>query len=245
MARRDQGAAAETLEEIESAADRLSEWVQEHFRALIAGVAVLLVGAGVGSAIVSSQRGAEQEASAALEKARGDYLSAMGAGPDALEVPELANPEAAAQIREEYRARFGEVAEEYSGTVAGTLAAIEGARLAGDAGDAEAARTALESALESAPDGPVRGMLLQRLAQRLEGEGQWAEAAAHHAQAAEQGDYPLRGWALADAARCHAEAGDRDTALALYERVKSEMPELQLPPHLRRQYFELRGSAGS
>jgi hypothetical protein len=122
MARREHGAAAEALEEIESAGDRLSEWLQENLRLVVAGVAGLLLVAGLGSYVASSRHTAEQEASSALARTRDDYLSAMGASPGAIEVPELANAEAAAQIRAEYEKRFGEVAAAHPGTVAGTLA---------------------------------------------------------------------------------------------------------------------------
>lgn len=244
MARKEHGAAAEMLGELESAADRLSDWLQANFRAVVAAIIALLVVAGVGSWIVSSRASNEREASTALAKAREDYLSAMGVGPGALEVPELANPEAATQIRAEYEERFGEVAKTYAGTVAGTLAALEAARLASDAGRPDDALATLEQALAEAPArGAVRGMVLQQLAQGLEGADRWAEAADRHEDASKLADYPLRGWALADAARCRAKAGDTAGALALYERLEREMPDLKLPDHQRTEMLELQAAA--
>lgn len=245
MARREQGVAAETLEGIESAADRLGDWLQENLRIVVVVVAVTLLAAGIASWIATSNQAAEEEASAALSQTRDAYLSAMGAAPGTLDVPELANPAAAAQIRAEYEQRFGEVAAEHPGTVAGTLATLERARLVAEGGDNEQALALLESALDDAPSGPVRGMVLQRLAQRLEVAGRWEEAAARHEQAAEQGDFPLSGWALADAARCRAEAGDTAAALALYERLEREHPELRLPDAHRTRMLELRAAAGN
>ena len=243
MARRDHGAAAEALGELESAADRLGDWLQENLRLVIAVVAVLLLVAGVGSWIASSRATAEQEASSALARTRDDYLSAMGAAPGAIEVPQLANPKAADQIRAEYEKRFGEVAAEHPGTVAGTLAALERARLASQGGRNDEALALLEAALADAPSGrAIRGMVLQRIAQRLEGAGRWEEAAARHEQAAAVDGYPLRGWALADAARCRAQAGDAAGALALYDRLAREAPELKLSESQHARVLELRAT---
>jgi len=242
MARHEHGA-AETLGEIESAADRLGDWLQANLRLVAAVVGGLLIASGIGAWIVSARQGAEQDASAALARTRDDYLSAMGAAPGAIDVPELANQEAAAQIRREYEERFGEVAEEHPGTVAGTLALLERARLATEDGREEDATEVLETALAESPRGPVRGMVLQRLAQRLEAAGQWEEAAARHEDAAAVSDYPLRGWALADAARCLATAGDPTGALALYDRLEHEFPKLRLPDAERARVLELRAEA--
>jgi predicted negative regulator of RcsB-dependent stress response len=245
MARREHGAAAEALEEIESAGDRLSEWLQENLRLVVAGVAGLLLVAGLGSYVASSRHTAEQEASSALARTRDDYLSAMGASPGAIEVPELANAEAAAQIRAEYEKRFGEVAAAHPGTVAGTLAALERARLASDGGRDEEAISLLEEALGDAPGGAVRGMLLQRIAQRLEVLERWDEAAARHEEAAKVGDYPLRGWAMLDAARCRAEAGDVAAAVALYDQLERELPDMKVPEDERARGLELRAAAAA
>lgn len=242
---RDHGAAAETLGEIESAADRLGEWLQKNLLAVVGAIVALLVIAGIAAWVVSSRQSREQEASTQLATTRADYLSAMGVGPDALEVPQLANPEAAAQIAAEYRGRFDEIAETYAGTVAGTLAGLESARLAADAGQGDEALVRLEETLVEAPSGDaLRGLVLQRLAQRLEAAERWDEAASRYEQAGGLGGFPLRGLALADAARCRVLAGDPEAALALYERIARELPELELPAHLRAQHLELKAAAG-
>jgi len=245
MARRHQPAAAETLEELEGAADRLGDWLEENLRIVIAAVVGVLVLAGAGAWILSARESSAKEASAALAKVRADYLSAMGASPGALDVPELANPQAAAEISSEYRGRFDEVSERYAGTVAATLAAIEAAELARRAEGVEASLARLEQALESAPaEAPLRGMLLQQIAQDLESAERWEDAARRHLQAAELDGYPLAGWALADAARTTAMAGDAPGALALYDRLEAEHPDLRLPDHQRTQVRELRAQLG-
>ena len=58
-------------------------------------------------------------------------------------------------------------------------------------------------------------------------------------------EFPLRFWALADAARCFARAGEPVTALALLERVENEAPEMKLPAHLRALLRELRAVSAS
>ena len=197
------------LGELESAADRLSEWLQTHIVPVAAAIVGLLAAAGVAAWVVSARESAESEASSALAKTRADYLSAMGVSPGAVEVPELANPAAAAEIRAEYEKRYAEVAQEHHGTVAGALASIERASLLSAGGQQDEAIALLEKALAGAPNrGGVRGIVAQRLAQRFEAAGRWAEAADQHEAASKVADYPLAAWAIADAARCRAMAGD-------------------------------------
>src|SRR5258705_12305140 len=137
MAHREHGTAAEMLGELESAADRLSEWLQTHLTAVSAVIVGLLLTAGIGAWGFSARDTAEQEASTALAQTRADYLSAMGAPPGSIAVPELANPSAAVEIRAEFEKRYAEVEAEHEGTVAATLAAIEHASLlsAGNRGE--------------------------------------------------------------------------------------------------------------
>jgi len=244
MARREPGAAAEMLGELESAADRLGEWLQNHIAPVGGAIVALLLVAGIGAWLVSSRESAEQDASSALAQTRADYLSAMGAQPGAIEVPELANPAAATQIRAEYEKRYAEVETKHSGTVAAALAAIERAGLLSAGGKSDEAIAVLEHALAEAPaHGGVRGIVAQRLAQRFEAAGRWAEAADRHEAASKLDDYPLHEWALADAARCRALAGDAAAARALYERLAREAPDLPLDEDQRARSLELRASA--
>jgi tetratricopeptide (TPR) repeat protein len=243
MSRREQGSAAEMLGELESAADRLGDWLQTHLVPVSAAIAGLLVVAGLGAWLVSARENAEDAASSALAQTRADYLAAMGAPPGSFEVPELANASAAEAIRAEYEQRYAEVATEHQGTVGGTLAALERASLLSAGGHADEAIALLEQALADAPKGPVRGIVAQRLAQRFEAAGKWTEAADRHEAAAQLDDYPLRHWALADAARCRALAGDAAGARALYERLASEAPDLPLSDAQRAQSLELRAAA--
>ncbi len=245
MAHREHGTAAEMLGELESAADRLSEWLQTHLTAVSTAIVGLLVAAGLGAWLVSARESAEQVASSALAQTRADYLSAMGAQPGSIEVPEIANPTAAAEIRAEYEKRYAEVAAEHEGTVAASLAAIEQASLSSAGGRGDEAIALLEQAVEKAPaNGAVRGIVIARLAQRFEAAGRWAEAADRHEAAAKLEDYPLHQWALADAARCRAMAGDAAAARALYDRLDREAPDLPLSDDQRAQRLELRAAAG-
>lgn len=244
MSRRDQGSAGEMLGEIESAADRLGDWLQTHMVPVAGAVVALLVVSGLGAWLISARKSAEQDASTALAQTRADYLSAMGAQPGSIEVPELANPAAAEQIRGEYAQRYADVESEHAGTVAGALAAVERAGLLSAGGKSDEAISVLEQALAQAPDrGGIRGIVGQRLAQRFEAAGRWAEAADRHEAASQVADYPLRHWALADAARCRALAGDAAAARALYERLEREAPELPLTEDQRSHSLELRAQA--
>ena len=235
---------SETLEEIQSAADRLGVFIQENLRAVVLGIALLLLAAAAVSLLFSSRRKAEDAATIALADARADYLEAMGAPPGSLEVPELANPEAAKRIREEYRARYEEIANAHSGTVGGALARLEEAALQQGAGEVDAALETLRKARAEAPSRPgLRGMILQREAQALEQAERFAEAADRHEGAAALEGYPLRDYALADAARCRATAGDLDAARALYARLEARAPDLPRPDYQRMQRRELASTA--
>jgi tetratricopeptide (TPR) repeat protein len=232
------------IEEFESAAERLAGWIGQNLL-LVGGsvAAVLALAAGIGG---YGSWTASQEASAsdALDRARSAYLQALGASPGAVEEPELANPAAAVAIRQEYLPKFEAIAVEHEGTVAGTLALFEVAALleASDRGDETG--PIWDRALEQASGNPrLEGLLLQRRGEAHEQRGAWAEAAADHERAGGLQDYPLRYWALLDAARCHAAAGDAEKALGLYDRVEAEAPDLAIPAHIRDQIRELRAVA--
>ncbi len=207
------------------------------------GTAALFLAVAAAVGILSS-RADRREASAsdALDQVKSSYLRAMGAGPGAVEVPELANPEAAREIQDEYAAKFREIAEAHAGTVGGALARIDEAELLATLGDNDAAIALLEATagLLGGND-RLRGIVLQRAAQGHEEAERWAEAAANFAAAGSLGDFPLRYWALLDAARCYARAGDVARAVVLFDQVESEAPEHPVPAHLRSLRRELRG----
>jgi tetratricopeptide (TPR) repeat protein len=229
------------IEEIESAADRMANWVASNAW-LVGGVLVLVLGtAAAWGGYRSWSEGREGAASNELDRVKSAYLFEFGAQPGAIVEPELANPAAAAAIREEYVAKFTEVAEEHSGTVGGTLALFEAAELLNRLGRPEEAEEVWRRALASASgNAGLQGIVQQRVAQAHEGRGEWAQAAAAHEAAGRTSGYVLRHWALVDAARCYAAAGERERALALYEEVEREAPDLSLPDHLRAQFRELR-----
>lgn len=244
MARHKESAAAETLHEIEGAADRLGEWVQSNLTLVVSAIVGLLVVVGLGSYIARSGDSAEQAASRELAETRNAYLTAMGAGPGAMAVPELANAEAAARIRAEYTERFTEVADTHAGTVSGALARLEVAQLALAGEDTGAGLALYEQILEDGtPNSRLRGIVLQQLAQGLESLERWPDAAARHEEAANLSEYPLRHWALADAARCFHAAGETDKARVLFDRLDVDSPDLRLPDHVRALKREVQAAA--
>ena len=242
MAKRTQ--TPDMIEEIESAADRLASWIASNVW-LVGGVLVVVLGtAGAWGGYHSWNQGREEAASNALDRTRSAYLFAFGAQPGTLEEPELANPALAAAIREDYVGEFKAVAEEHSGTVAVTLALFEAAELLNRLGRPEETEEIWRQSLASASGNPgLYGILQQRVAQAHEARQAWAEAAAAHQEAGHTEGYPLRHWALVDAARCYAAAGEPERALELYEEVEREVPDLGLPDHLRAQFRELRAVA--
>lgn len=237
---------ADVLDEFEGSAERLADWVRRH--ALVLGLALVAVIAGVWAAQWWAQAAADRDgtATAALAAARRDYMAAMGGSPGSLEAPELANPDAARQIRSEFAERFREVAAAHPDTVSGTLAALQALELEAEAAGPEATLTGLETIRAAAPDNPtLRAILLQRTAQLHEAEGRFAEAAASYEAAGAIEAFPLRSFALAEAARCYADAGEPAKALALYDRIQAEAPGFAFPDHHRMLRRELMGGAGS
>ncbi len=242
MAAKSDGA-TETLAEIEGLAERGAAWVGENL--ILVGVllvALLAGAAGVGVYISSLTQEAEA-GSDALDKVRSEYLKAMGARPGDIEVPELANPTAAAEIRTEFREKFGQVAEEYPGTVAGVLARLEQGNLSEAGGEIESSIEIWRETLAGLSDNPkLEAIVYQRIAQAHEDVGQWIEAGEAHEAASAIKDHPLRYWAMADAARCYVAAGEDDRARTLAERLELEAPTLQLPGQLSSILRELRAT---
>jgi len=237
----------ELIEEIESGAERLASWIGENALAVCLAVALVLSGALGWGVYDSWKTGREEAASNALDSARSAYFNALGAGPLARAEPELANPLAAQTIREEHLGNFLAVADTHEGTVAGTLALFEAGQLQQRlelAAESEATWARALAAAAAAGNPGLQGLAQQRLAEALEARGAWAEAASAHEAAGAIADYPLRYWALVDAARCWNAAGDDAQALALYERVADEAPEFQLPPHLAIERAELEATQG-
>lgn len=234
--------AAQTLDLIESRGDQLARWVAEN-RVLVLGVAAgILVAAGIWGLASQQMRQSRDESAAALAEVMGDYRVAMGGTPGSLELAEPANPETARRIRTEYVALFTAMAAAHEGTTAGALALLEAGKLQQTLGEPEAAIASYESGLEQVgAEDPVRGFLLTRLASVYEAEGRWIEAGDTHSRAAEVADFPLRYEALADAARCYAQAGSTEQAVAAYARIESEAPDYRLAPYVEARLDELRG----
>ena len=233
--------AGKALEEIQSAADSMAEWIRDHLTLVAVGIAGLLALTGGFAYIWESRDNRADAAATELAAARDAYLRAMGAGPLSVEVPELANPAAGAPIRAEFEAALAQISEDYAGSAADTLSRFEAGRLAQDAGDAEAALALYQAAVEGGIDNPaLRGLAQQRIGQALEDLRRWSEAADAHEKAAGEAGYPIRHWALADAARCRATEGDYARASLLYQRLDEEAPSLQLARHERSLRGEVR-----
>jgi len=230
-----------TLEEIESIADRIASWIGENPVAVIGMAAAILLSAAAYGGWVAWQSGREDSASFALASLDRDYLKAMGAPPGATEITEPANPETAKAVRREFAEKLLAMANEHPRTSAATVARMTAGDLLAAAGDPEKAFAAWQAALAGVGRNPaLRGVALRRVATAFEAQGKWREAADANLEAGELSGFPLRHWALADAARCYAEAGDFEQAVSLATRLESDGSEEELPPHLTAKLAELR-----
>ena len=184
-----------------------------------------------------------EESSAALGIVQAEYRQAMGASLDDVVVNEPANPETARRVREEYVARFAEVASEHAGTAGAALAGLEAGLLEQALGMPDEAVATWQTAVgELEPGDTIAALLELRLAAAFEADERWIEAGEAFERAAGIESFPLRQTARAEAARCYAEAGETDRALAAYDRVKSEDPAGFLPEHLDSQLLELQAA---
>ena len=235
--------AAQTLNEIESTADRLGEWIAENPR-LILGVALgIILVAGAYALVTSSQETALEEASAALGRVQSDYRKAMGAAPDDLVVTAPANPETARRVRTEYVERFAEVVAAHPGTAGAALAGLEIGILDHDLGRPdEALAMWLETAQQVGSDSRIGALIELRIAAAYEAEGRWLEAGEAFERAANVDSFPMRHTARAEAARCYAEAGDVERALSTFERLQANDPDAFLPEHLNARLRELQAA---
>lgn len=240
MAQHHKDAHPDTLAQIESLGDRLIHWVSAN-PALVLGAAaaVLLVAAAIGGTR-AWQASSENEASAQLAALERQYIESMGGEATDLEAPEPANPETARTVRTEFVERFASFAREHEGTPAQALAALEASRIYEALGAPDKAQEIVQEAVNALPsDSPIRGVALRRLAGLAETAGDFEAAALAHVAAADTPGYPLRFDALADAARCWAEAAKPDEALALFARIQTEAPDYRLPPHVQARLAEL------
>ena len=236
--------ATEVLQDLTSGFERFAAWVASH--AMLVGIAigVVLAAGGTWEFLRSRADRREAEASDALDRMQGDFLMAMGAAPGSIELPELANPETGKRIRAEYVEKYRAVAQAHPGTLPGALAWLEVADLLEAQGDREGSLESLQKSLSEQPSNPrLAGLVHQRIAQNYEDRGMPAEAAAEHELAGELPGFPLRYFALADAARCYAQAGEPARARELLERIESEAKDsFPLTPEMRSLLRELRAA---
>ena len=230
--------AAHALEEIEHFGDRVVRAVSDNPRPVILVLLAIVLAAATYGGLSQYRSSRASQAVEALEAVRTGYLEAMGGGPGSLQVPEPANPETGRSVRSEYAGRYEQVAMDHAGTPSASLALLEDGQLRRELGEIEAAQETWRRGAASA-EGSLRGVIYERIAQVDEEAGRFAAAAGVYAQAAEISGYPRRYEAMAEAARCWAEAGDAAQAVALHKRVLAESPETRLPPYAAARLREL------
>jgi tetratricopeptide (TPR) repeat protein len=243
VAKKTKSERSELIEEIEGIAERSANWVRDHL-ALTVGTLVVVLGSVAAIGAIGSYEARQAEAAAdALDQVTADYMAAMGAVPGDLVAPEPANPVAAEGIRSDFAAQYAAVAAEHAGTPAAAMAQFEEGNLAAESGDLDRATQIWEGAIGALSKNPsLRGIFQQRIGGANEAAGRWLQAAEAHEAASAIDGYPLRYWAMASAARCYDQAGERGRARDLSLRLSQLAPELELPDHLSSLFEELRVS---
>lgn len=246
MAKQRKDEPADTLEELESVGERLAQWVGAN-PAIVLGIAgaILLGAASYGGYRAYSHSQAEK-ASTALASLHSEFIAAMGGKPMDVEIPEPANPETARSVRAQFADRYLAVAAEWSGTTTAALGLMKAGELFEKLGNRDRALEVFTQASTSvAADSPIRGVIESRIAGLQEQKGEFEAAAKSYEAAAAVPGYPLHTEALAQAARCWAEASKPEQALAIYNKLKADSPELELAPHIQAELEELAVRAGA
>jgi tetratricopeptide (TPR) repeat protein len=231
---------ADTLEELASLGERLMQWVGANpAPVLIISVTILLIAAGVGGYRAFASSRAER-ASAQLADLHDQLVLAMGGKVTDAEIPEPANRETARKVRTDFADRYQTVAQQWKGTPAGALALLEAGRLYVKLGNQDRALEVWTDAIGSLPrDSAELGILYTSIAHLQEQKNDPEGAAKSYDSAAAVPGFPLYGSALVDAARCWAQAGKPEQALAAYHRLKAELPEFAVPPYVESEIQEL------
>lgn len=234
-----------TLEELESVGERLAQWVGAN-PAVVLGVAgAILLGAASFGGYRAFSHAQADKASTALAKLHGEFVLAMGGKATEIEIPEPANPETAKATRTEYADKYVALAKEWSGTPTAALSLLEAGELFAKLGNPDRALEVFRQASEQASvDSPIRAVIASRTGHLQEEKGDFEAAARSYETAAAVPGFPLHTDTLAQAARCWAEAGKPEQALAIYQRLKSDSPDLKLAPYVeaRLQEIEARSS---
>jgi predicted negative regulator of RcsB-dependent stress response len=246
VAKHHKDAPADTLEELESVGERLMQWVGAN-PAIVLGIlgAILLGAAGYGGYRAYSHAQAAK-ASTALAALHGEFVAAMGGKVTDIAVPEPANQETAKTVRTEYADKYLAVAKEWSGTPTAALGLLEAGELFAKLGNPDRALEVAMQALQQTPaDSPIRSVIESRVASLQEEKGDFEAAARSYEAAAAVPGNPLHADALAQAARSWVEAGKTEQALAIYQRLKTETPDLDLAPHIQARLEELAARSGA
>jgi tetratricopeptide (TPR) repeat protein len=123
--------------------------------------------------------------------------------------------------------KLKEVADRWSGSVQGQIAA--GLRPSAElrAGQRDTVVADVQTALQSTPDLPayLHQQLRLTWAVALENQSQWKEAADKYAEAA-AGSGPYRGQAVLGEARAREQLGEKDRARELYRKYIEEFPDV-------------------
>jgi len=240
LARRRSEAPANTLEELESLSQRLAFWLESNWLRVVAVAAVVLLGAAIAGAVTTWRRHQVEVASAAVADLRREFVVAMGGEPGDVEIPEPANPERAERVRREFVSRFTETARQYPGSAASAVALLEAGEIYLELGAPHEALALWQEGVLGLPwNSALRAMLLDRTGPLLESEDRFAEAAEAYEAAAAIEAYPMRYYALAEAARCWLEADQPEAALAIYRRFEREAPEFAIPDYIEGPLREL------
>jgi tetratricopeptide (TPR) repeat protein len=232
--------AGDALRDIEESGDRVAEWASQNVALILGAVALVLVLAAGTGLYFQHASTARDEAANALALTTGSYRLAMGADVAGGRIAEPANLELAVETRTEYAERFAELAREHDGTAAGALAWLEAGKLQAELGELEHATVSFEAARDGATRLAIAAIASNRLAGLAEDRGDPAAAAQSYEAAAAVESYPLRGEALTEAARCWVEAGEKDRALAVFQRFETEFPNELAAPQITALIAELR-----
>ncbi|MFQ5696759.1 MAG: tetratricopeptide repeat protein [Myxococcota bacterium] len=216
-----------TLDRIESAAEQVFSWIDDHRREVLGAIVVfIVVGLATAGAFEWMQR-REDAAQLALSQVERTFARSMGGDPALVAPPEPANAAQARRARETALAGYQKVIQEHAGSRASQVAGLRAAAVEADLGQRDAAATRLRALVEQLdPDDALRALALTELGWVEELREDPRAAAESYAEAARVPGNPDPASDWLRAGRSYERAGARDQAVLAYQELLSADPEL-------------------
>lgn len=229
----DSAPAEETLEGIETVFDRIAESISSRPAVFLGIVLGALAFSGAGGLYLHQVKQKAEEAADHVSTIQREYFRDTGSAPGVFQESVPADSAVHKKVQKEYLSRFRQAAKNYPRTTAGVQALLEAATISVEFEGIPQGIELLREAKTGSRTPDLRSLVSMRLGGLLEAAGELTAAGEEYLLASANESFPARFEALGEAARCFAEAGDEQQAVALFSKLETESPGFQLLPHVR------------